>query len=84
MSATADLARGLALAIGSRRATGIFGHPACRLFGESPLQFAARVGPQIERDVAVLLELLLRRLSPPSAEAVRRELGQATATEDAA
>jgi hypothetical protein len=82
-AAVRDLSRSLAHLIGSRTGTGIYRHPACRLFGLSPPAYAGRFGPMLEPDVHVLLELLLRRLSPPSAEAVVRDLERGVARESA-
>lgn len=82
-AAVRDLSRSLARVIGSRTGTGIHRHPACRLFGLSPPAYAERFGPTLEPDVHVLLELLLRRLSPPSAEAVVRDLERGVAREAA-
>jgi hypothetical protein len=75
MSSVRDLAWGWALHVGSRRGTGIYGHPACRLFGETPVEFADRAGPFLEREVEVVLELLMRRLPPWLAARVGRALG---------
>lgn len=74
-NAVPELARGLALWQAGTRATGIYRHPVCRLFGEAPPDFAARMGPTLEPAVAALVDLVLRRLPRRLAARVAAALG---------
>jgi hypothetical protein len=74
-SAVPKFARSLALVIGDRRGSGPHGHPVARLHGLTPLDYAALVGPSLERDVAALLDIALRDLPPALAAKLAKRWG---------